>query len=381
LLDKYLKLIFRNIFSERLFLYFCFDMTNNIFIKILLAPLSLLYGFLVSLREFSYRIGLQRSSRFDVPTICVGNLSMGGAGKSPHIEYLIRLLEPYIGVGVLSRGYRRKTEGFLFVEPKSTALDVGDEPLQFKRKFPQVAIAVGERRAYAIPQMLVRHPDLQVILLDDAFQHLAVRPYLSVLLTEFSQPFTRDYLVPSGNLREGRDGYQRAQIIVVTKCPLNMTTVQKENFRQDIKPLPHQRLYFSYYDYAKPYQILDPSVSLDLDAETEVLLITGIAKTEYLLSWLAPKVKKITTMAFEDHRLFTNYDVAQFKRLYDGMATARKRLILTTEKDATRLELHKDYLLEHQLNIYALPIEVKFHFDEGHAFDEDIKTTLLEFKI
>ncbi|MDZ7877497.1 MAG: tetraacyldisaccharide 4'-kinase [Saprospiraceae bacterium] len=356
-------------------------MKNNSFVKILLAPFSLLYGFGVSLRAFSYRIQLQRSSRFDVPTICVGNLSMGGAGKSPHIEYLIRLLEPYISVGVLSRGYRRKTEGFLFVEPKSTALDVGDEPLQFKRKFPHVAIAVGERRAYAIPQMLVRYPDLQAILLDDAFQHLAVSPYLSVLLTEFSLPFTRDYLVPSGNLREGRQGYERAEIIVVTKCPLSMTLTDKEKFRKEIYPLPHQRIFFSYYDYAKPYQILDPSVSVDLDAETEVLLITGIARTDYLLDWLAPKVKKITTMTFEDHRLFTNYDVAQVKRLYDGMTTARKRLVLTTEKDATRLELHKEYLTDNQLPIYALPIEVKFHFNEGELFDKDIKQTLLDFKI
>lgn len=356
-------------------------MNHNIFFKILLAPFSLLYGFIVGLRVFSYRIGLQRSSRFDVPTICVGNLSMGGAGKSPHIEYLIRLLEPYINVGVLSRGYRRKTEGFLFVEPKSTALDVGDEPLQFKRKFSDVAVAVGERRAYAIPQMLVRYPDLQAILLDDAFQHLAVRPYLNVLLTEFSAPFTRDFLVPSGNLRESRSGYARAQIIVVTKCPTEISLLDKEKMTAEIKPLPHQRLYFSYYDYARPYQILDPSVFFDLDAETEVLLITGIARTEYLLAWLAPKVKKVTTMTFEDHRLFTNYDVAQAKKLYDDMAGARKRIVLTTEKDATRLELHKPYLVENQLNIYALPIQVSFHFNEGAAFDADIKRTLLDFKI
>lgn len=356
-------------------------MTTNIFIKILLAPLSLLYGFIVSLRAFSYRINLQRSSRFDVPTICVGNLSMGGAGKSPHIEYLIRLLEPYINVAVLSRGYRRKTEGFLFVEPKSTALDVGDEPLQFKRKFPQIAVAVGERRAYAIPQMLVRHPDLQAILLDDAFQHLAVRPYLNVLLTEFSLPFTRDFLVPSGNLRETRTGAERAHIIVVTKCPLSMSATDKLKLEREIRPLPHQRLYFSYYDYGQPYHIFDPSVNVDLDAETEVLLITGIARTDYLIDWLAPKVKKITTMAFEDHRLFTNYDVAQFKRLFDGMASARKRVILTTEKDATRLDLHRAYFVDNQLDMFALPIEVRFHFNGGEAFDGDIKQSLLDFKI
>ena len=370
-----------NIFSARLFFYFCFTMTNSISLRILLAPLSLLYGLIVSLRAFSYRVKLQRSSRFDVPTICVGNLSMGGAGKSPHIEYLIRLLEPYINVAVLSRGYRRKTEGFLFVEPKSTALDVGDEPLQFKRKFPQVAVAVGERRAYAIPQMMVRYPDLQAILLDDAFQHLAVQPYLNVLLTEFSLPFTRDFLVPSGNLREMSSGAERAHIIVATKCPLNMTLSDKQKLEREIAPLPHQRLYFSYYDYAKPYHIFDPSVYFDLDAETEVLLITGIARTDYLIDWLAPKVKKITTMTFEDHRLFTNYDVAQLKRLFDTMGSARKRVVLTTEKDATRLDLHKAYFNDNQLDVFALPIEVAFHFDGKMAFDADIKQSLLNFKI
>ncbi len=356
-------------------------MTNNIFLRILLAPFSLLYGLIVGLRAFSYRIKLQRSSRFDVPTICVGNLSMGGAGKSPHIEYLIRLLEPYINVAVLSRGYRRKTEGFLFVEPKSTAIDVGDEPLQFKRKFPQVPVAVGERRAYAIPQMMVRYPDLQAILLDDAFQHLAVQPYLNVLLTEFSLPFTRDFLVPSGNLREMSSGAERAHIIVVTKCPLNMTFSDKQKLEREIAPLPHQHLYFSYYDYAKPYHIFDPSVTFDLDAETEVLLITGIARTDYLIDWLSPKVKKITTMAFEDHRLFTNYDVAQLKRLFDGMDSARKRVVLTTEKDATRLDLHKAYFIDNQLDVFALPIEVAFHFDGKTAFDATIKQSLLDFKV
>ena len=359
-------------------------MINNIFVRLLLSPFALIYGLIVSMRQLSYEMQLLRSSRFDVPTIVVGNLSTGGVGKSPHIEYLIRLLEPYINVAVLSRGYRRKTEGFRMVEPDNTALEVGDEPLQFKRKYPSVPIAVGERRAYAIPQIIYRHPDIQTILLDDAFQHFAVRPYKSILITEYKRPYTKDFLLPMGNLREGRGGANRADIIVVSKCPIDMQMSDKQRFINDIDPLAHQKVFFSYYDYAKPYHIFDPSVFLlndnGLDAETEVLLVTGIARVDYLVEHLSQRVKSVTTIAFEDHRIFTNYDVAHFKTLFDKME-GRKKVILTTEKDATRLELHKPYIVEHQLNIFAIPVEVKFLFGEQEAFDNEIKNALLDFKI
>ena len=355
-------------------------MINNIFYRVLMSPFALLYGGIVKMRQLSYELQLLRSSRFDVPTIVVGNLSTGGVGKSPHIEYLIRLLEPYINVAVLSRGYKRKTEGFRLVQPENTALEVGDEPLQFKRKYPSVPVAVGERRAYAIPQMMYQHNDIQTILLDDAFQHLAVRPYMNVLVTEYSRPYTRDYILPMGNLREGRSGAERADIIVVSKCPIDMQVAEKQQFIKEINPHSQQKVFFSYYDYATPYHILDHSVFQDLDAETEVLLVTGIARVDYLVEHLSHRVKAVTTLSFEDHRIFSNYDVAHVKTLFDKM-TGRKKVILTTEKDATRLELHKDYIVENQLNIFAIPIEVKFLFDEQVAFDEEIKQRLLDFKI
>lgn len=355
-------------------------MSNNIFLRILLSPFALIYGGIVKMRQLSYELQLLRSSRFDVPTIVVGNLSTGGVGKSPHIEYLIRLLEPYINVAVLSRGYRRKTEGFRLVQPNNTALEVGDEPLQFKRKYPSVPVAVGERRAYAIPQMMYQHTDIQTILLDDAFQHLAVRPYMNVLVTEYSRPYTRDYILPMGNLREGRSGANRADIIIVSKCPVDMQVTEKQRFIKEINPHSQQKVFFSYYDYATPYHIFDPSVKMSLDAETEVLLVTGIARVDYLVAHLSQRVKSVTTLAFEDHRIFSNYDVAHVKTLFDQM-TGRKKVILTTEKDATRLELHKSYIVENQLNMYAIPVEVKFLFDEQTAFDNAIKTALLDFKI
>lgn len=358
--------------------------------KILLSPFALVYGIIVGARRFFYRTKLLRSSRFDIPTICVGNLNVGGAGKTPHIEYLIRLLQPYINVSVLSRGYKRRTEGFRMVETDCTAVDVGDEPLQYKLKYPSVPIAVSEKRAYAIPQMLYRHPDVQTILLDDAFQHLAVKPYLSILLTEFSDPFTKDFLLPAGRLRDWRATYRHADIIIITKCPFDLHDTEKQRFIHDINPYHYQRLYFSYYNYGTPYPIfIHPTAALQesiqtifkpLDAETEVLLVCGIAKPDYLLDYLTSKVKSVTTMAFEDHRLFSNYDVAQFKRLFDAL-TGKKKMILTTEKDATRLLLHQDYLVENQLDIYVLPIEVAFHFEEGAIFDVDIKNVLLNFKV
>jgi tetraacyldisaccharide 4'-kinase len=376
-------------------------MTTNLLAqvsKILLSPLALIYGILVGVRRFLYRTNLLRSSRFDIPTISVGNLNVGGAGKTPHIEYLIRILQPYINVSVLSRGYKRQTEGFLMVETNSTVLDVGDEPLQYKLKYPSVPVAVAEKRAYAIPQMLYRHNEIQTVLLDDAFQHLAVKPYLNILLTEFSDPFTDDFLLPAGRLRDWRVTYRHADIIIITKCPFDVGDTEKQHFIQKINPYPYQRLYFTYFNYGTPYALFQsaPPLFIEtaepsqpspdwmkaqiLDADTDVLLVCGIAKTDYLLDYLSSKVKSVTTMAFEDHRLFSNYDVAQFKRLYEGMM-GKKRIIITTEKDGTRLLLHQKYLVENQLDIYVLPIEVAFHFGEGEVFNNDVKKVLLNFKV
>jgi tetraacyldisaccharide 4'-kinase len=347
--------------------------------KILLSPLALIYGMVVSMRRLLYRTGLMRSSRFDVPTISVGNLNTGGSGKTPHIEYLIRLLEPYINVSVLSRGYRRKTEGFRMVEADNTVIEVGDEPLQFKLKYPSVPVAVGEKRAYAIPQLLYRHSQLQAILLDDAFQHLAVTPYLNILITEFHNPFTKDYLLPAGDLRDWRSSYRHADIIVVSKCPEDLTEAERKAFIEDINPYPSQTVYFSYFDYGTPYKLFNPAQYVELDSETEVLLVCGIAKPQYLTDYISRHAKSVQTMAFEDHRLFTNYDVAQFKRVYEGMKSPKK-VIITTEKDAVRLALHKSYILDNQLPIYVMPIEVDFLFDQKGAFDTAIKDKLLAFK-
>jgi len=355
-------------------------MIQQFLVKILLAPFSLLYGLGVSLRNGFYRTGLLKSIEFNLPTISVGNLSVGGAGKTPHIEYLIRLLKDYINVATLSRGYRRKTKGFLVVQPANSAEQVGDEPLQFKRKFPDILVTVSESRTLAIPEMLKYQPDVEVVLLDDAFQHLSIQPGLNILLTEYYLPFTQDFLLPAGRLREWRSAYERANIIIVSKCPPTLTEEERSHFYKEINPLPHQELFFSYYDYEPPYYIFNPRYRTSLEPDMDVLLISAIAGTDYLLEYLEQRVNHVYSLEFEDHHYFTNYDIGQLKANFDRIES-NKKIILTTEKDAMRLELHRQYLLDNQMPVFALPVRVKFHLNEGDDFDQRIRDFLLNFKV
>lgn len=348
--------------------------------RILLAPFSFLYGVGVSIRDFLYRRGLLKGVEFNLPVVSVGNLSVGGAGKTPHIEYLIRLLKDYLNVATLSRGYKRKTKGFLRVQRNMNAEQVGDEPLQFKRKYPDITVTVSESRTFAIPQIVQEQPDMQVILLDDAFQHRSVKPGLNILLTEYSFPFTRDYLLPSGRLREWRSAYERADVIIVSKCPPEISVEEKKALTEEIKPFPHQRIYFSYYGYQSPYFIYNPKYRVKLEEDVDVLLICAIARTDYLVSHLDKHVNSISILEYEDHHFFTETDVRRLQGSFEKMES-EKKLILTTEKDAMRLDLHRKFLVEQKLPIFALPVEVQFHFDEGEKFDQDIKDYLLNFKV
>lgn len=354
-------------------------MLQSTLAKILLAPFSLLYGLGISLRNWFYRRDLLRSVSFNLPVISVGNLSVGGAGKTPHIEYLIRSLDPYINIATLSRGYRRKTKGFLRIHPNMNAEQSGDEPLQYKRKFPNVEVTVAEERALAIPQIIAHRPDIQLVLLDDAFQHRAVKPGLNILLTEFSKPFTKDYLLPSGRLREWRSAYTRADVIIVSKCPKVLDRATADKFIEDIAPLPHQKVFFSYYDYAAPYYMLDNRYRLQLDEELDVLLISAIANTDYLLDYLKNQAKSVHALDYADHHYFDKRDIGNLQRRFEQLNSKRKAII-TTEKDATRLELHRDFIREQRLPVFVLPLAVQFHFEEGEAFDTMIRDFMLNFR-
>lgn len=354
-------------------------MPDDIVIRVLLLPLALLYGLAVGFRNLMYRIGILRSVRFDLPVISVGNLSVGGAGKSPHIEYLIRWLHQYLNVAVLSRGYGRNTSGYRPVTVIDTAEMVGDEPLQFKRKFTEVPVCVSESRALGVPELVKRNPETQCVLLDDAFQHLAVTPGLNILLTEYSRPFTRDWLLPSGRLREARYGYRRADIIVVTKCPPELSAAQRRKLVQEIDPFPRQKVFFSRYRYGQPYELLRPDLKRPLDFDTDVLLVSAIANTDYLLQHLGQSVKSAQTLEYEDHHLFKEDELQEMLRRFERMQS-RNKIILTTEKDAMRLEMHQNFFWEKGLPVYVLPVEVEFCDGDEAGFQEEVKKVLLDFK-
>lgn len=355
-------------------------MIQNTLVKILLAPFSLLYGLAVSLRDFFYRRGLLKAVEFNIPVISVGNLSVGGAGKTPHIEYIIYRLRDYINIATLSRGYRRKSRGYREVQRRDNAEQVGDEPLQYKRKFPDVMVTVSESRSFGIPQIVSDRPDTQLILLDDAFQHRSVKPGLNILLTEYDRPFTRDYLLPSGRLREWRSAYERADIIVVSKCPQQMSEQQRDAMIAEIQPLSHQQIYFSYYRYHQPYYIFDGRYRANLQSDWSVLLISAIAHTDYLTAYLSEQVGEVRSLEYADHHYFSKSDMGALKRTFAEL-DSKKKIILTTEKDAVRMEAHREFLVAERLPIFALPVQVQFHFGGGAAFDEVIKNFLLNFNV
>lgn len=345
-------------------------------IRILLFPFSLIYALIVTVRNWCFDKKILPSTSFNLPVICVGNLAVGGTGKSPMVELLIRLLNDRYPIAVLSRGYKRKTRGYALANASTTALDIGDEPMQFHSKFPEVAVAVGEERIVAIPQLLHDRPETRVIILDDAFQHRAVGAGLNILLTDYSNLFTRDWWLPSGDLRDAPSSYRRAQAIVVTKCPDDLDEDQRRSIAIEIGPRPGQQVFFSAIDYGTPYHItrLDGGV---IDEEVEVLLVTGIANPEPLKRWLNEHSRTYYEIAYGDHHIFTIDDLHTITRRFTAI-TAGKKLILTTEKDAVRLIKFRQELEEWPF--YVLPITPRFLFGEEGRFADMIIQFINEFK-
>lgn len=355
-------------------------MFRRIVIRILFSPFALLYGLIISFVNFSYDIGLIKASKFSIPVIGVGNLSIGGAGKTPHIEYMIEMLKDYINVATLSRGYKRETKGFKLVNDNDTAITVGDEPLQYRRKYADIVVAVSESRAYAIPQILQNFPATQTILLDDSFQHRAVDPGLNILLTAYGSLFCDDYLLPAGRLREWRSGYKRADVIIVTKCPLAISQEEKKQIIAKINPIRGQEVFFTFYEYDYPYYFYNPVQKISLDPKLDVVLLSAIANTGYLMDYLNETVGDVHEVEFADHHFFDRYDIEKIIKVYQNLESERK-VIITTEKDATRLEMHRDVLKEHNIPVFILPARVKFHFQGQEEFNGLIKEFLLNFEV
>ncbi|WP_276502259.1 tetraacyldisaccharide 4'-kinase [Terrimonas pollutisoli] len=344
-------------------------MFSNFFLKsfrILLLPFALIYWLVIAVRNWMYNKKLLRSTSFGLPLICVGNLSVGGTGKSPMVEWLIRLLKDQFKIATLSRGYKRRTKGYALANERSTALDIGDEPMQFHHKFPDVPVAVGEERLVAIPQLLHDRPETEVIILDDAFQHRAISAGLNIILTEYSNLFTRDFYLPTGDLRDLKSEYKRAHIIVVTKCSPELTLPEKQKIIDEIKPVEGQSIFFAAMEYGQPYHILNKTGFYFMES-TEVLLVTGIANPRPLKSMLEKHSKTYHMLQYADHRIFTIDDLKEIRKKFAAVEAVDK-IILTTEKDAVRLEKFNAEIAD--LPLFVIPVRHHFLFDEEKRFGE-----------
>lgn len=312
----------------------------------LLYPFSILYGLITLIRNKCYDVGILKSNTFEIPIISVGNLNVGGSGKTPHIEYLIRMLQPTKKVAVLSRGYQRKTSGFVIAKKGISVEDIGDEPFQYFSKFDGLIVAVDEKRVRGIKKLLKLPNPPDVILLDDAFQHRSVNPGLSILLTPYADLFVNDFMLPTGNLREFKSGYKRANLIIVTKCPNDIDRQCQQKIVNQINPFSNQEVYFSKTVYQYKLQGFDNKLNVSDLKGFKVLLITGIANPSPLVNFLANQKVMLTHMKFPDHHNFTKSDIDKIKQTYSNLKS-EKKLILTTEKDYVRIfaSLEKCYFI------------------------------------
>jgi len=346
---------------------------NTFFLKsfrLLLFPFSVLYGCIIIIRNWLFNKKIFKSASFNFPVICVGNLVVGGTGKSPMVEAIVNLLKSHYKIGIISRGYKRRTKGYIIANSHTTSLEIGDEPMQFHLKFPDVAVAVGEERLVAIPQLLHAKPETQVIILDDAFQHRSVQAGCNILLTEYNNLFVHDFFFPTGDLRDQKASYKRAEIIVVTKCAFDLSVEEKNEIIKQINPLPHQHIFFTAIQYGVPYHIIHGEKHTIY--EDEVLLVCGIANPAPLEQYLSAHCAAYYLQDYSDHHIYSIADINDMVRKFHKIAATNK-CILSTEKDAVRLLKFKDILSS--LPFYILPISTVFLFHEEEAF----KNLLVQF--
>ncbi len=333
-------------------------------IRKILYPFSLLYGEIVSMRNKAFDKGVLSTTSFSIPTIVVGNLNVGGTGKSPQIEYLIRLLKDDFKTAVLSRGYKRKTKEFQIADENSTAELIGDEPLQFYKKFENIIVAVDADRVNGIKELYLQNPKPELILLDDAFQHRQVQPGFVILLTSFGNLYVDDIVLPAGNLREKKEGSKRAQIIIVTKCPSKLSEEEQFEISKKLKPELNQTVFFTRINYNKAVVRGKEEITiLDLK-KYKVLLLTGIANPKPLVEFIKANEIDFIHLKYSDHHNFSSKDLKKISDTFEDI-DEKKKIILTTEKDYVR------NFSENDKNIYYLPIQTEF-LDNGKDFNKII---------
>jgi tetraacyldisaccharide 4'-kinase len=324
----------------------------------ILFPFSILYGFITSIRNFLFDTGILKSYSFDLPVIAVGNLSVGGTGKTPQIEYLIRLLSDKYKVATLSRGYKRQSEGFVLANSTSDALQLGDEPFQFFQKFSSIQVAVDANRKNGIEQLLSQSNSPEIILLDDAFQHRKVKAGFYIMLTSYDDLYCDDFMLPTGNLRESRNGAVRANIVIVTKCPSDLSLNSQNTIKKQLNLSPNQSLFFTFINYDDVVYSEKQTLKVAEIKSLDKILLAGIAKPESFFAHL--KQGNDECLAYPDHHHFSESELQAIKK------KANKKIIVTTEKDYVRL---KGSILSEQL--YYLPIKSSF-LGEGDDFDNNI---------
>lgn len=349
---------------------------NSFTTNYLLAPLSFLYGLGVRVRNILFNWGMLPSEEFPVPVISVGNLAVGGTGKTPHVEYLIRLLKDKYKIAVLSRGYKRKTKDFVLADDKSSYLTIGDEPFQIKRKFPDILVAVDSNRRRGIRNLLQLPEEErpEIILLDDAFQHRYVTPSLSIVLTDYNRLYYRDMLLPAGRLREPSSGIHRADVVVVTKCIKNLKPIDYRIIADEMKLLAYQQLYFTHITYGQLEPLYPASISFhekfSIKKDDEILLLTGIASPESFIREVEKQSDKVTTMTFPDHHIFSKQDIRKINETFNRINNPDK-YILVTEKDAARLLMNPLLPDEWKNVLFYLPITIDF-CTEPHLLLDDL---------
>jgi tetraacyldisaccharide 4'-kinase len=341
-----------------------------VFVKIVLFPVACLYGILVGLRNKLFDWKILPSKSFAVPVISVGNLSAGGTGKTPHTEYLAGLLKNHYNVAILSRGYRRQTKGFIMANPEHTQTDIGDEPLQYLKKFPEVVLAVDEDRKRGISRILAEKPETEVILLDDAFQHRYVKPGKSIILTDYHHLYVNDYLLPTGMLRERVKGARRADIIIVTKTPKVLSPITRRSLVKELRPERHQRLFYSYVAYDNPVPLkLCTNQNPAAAKYNYIVMVAGVANSYPFQEYLRGICNELIVIDFNDHHQYTAGDFEKISREYQSIIS-KDKVIFTTEKDATRLDKEEFSTYLDALPVYYVPIRIQFHDCDEIRFDK-----------
>lgn len=332
--------------------------------RLFLFPLAIVYGGILSFRNWLYHKKIIGAVNFNLPIICVGNLSVGGTGKSPMVDFLVSFLKNDYPLATLSRGYKRRTSGYVLANEQTTAIEIGDEPMQFHLSHPDIAVSVCEKRIEAIPQLLYDRPETKLVILDDAFQHREIIAGFNIILTDYANLYTRDFFLPTGDLRDQKESASRADIIVVTKCPPSLSQQERYEIMQELKPLANQHIFFTSIQYESPFHIITKEEK-SLSRQNEVLLVCGIANPLPLTDYIHESTKTYDALFYSDHHIYTVENLNEIEERFRQIKDDHK-MIVTTEKDTVRLIKFKDRIAH--LPLYVLPISVSFLFGQENEF-------------